>query len=189
MSIQVLLIDDDEHLTKSLQQYLASFGLKVLTASSGKEGLKQLNLHHIDVIVCDVMMPEMNGYQLLQLTQGKWRVILLTAKGLTQDRIYAYQLGCDAYLTKPFDPDELLALILRHQQHLQWHWQTHLELTTKEQHVLNAMAKGLLNQQMAKQLSIAKRNVERYSSRLLTCTGTANRAQLLVYILSYQIWT
>nr|YP_009968221.1 ompR-like transcriptional regulator [Cyanidiococcus yangmingshanensis]QMX77322.1 ompR-like transcriptional regulator [Cyanidiococcus yangmingshanensis]UNJ15938.1 hypothetical protein [Cyanidioschyzonaceae sp. 3]WDB00370.1 regulatory component of sensory transduction system [Cyanidiococcus yangmingshanensis] len=189
MSIQVLLIDDDKHLTKSLQQYFHSYGIKLLIAHNGKQGIEQLNLHHVDVVICDVMMPEMNGYEVLKWIQHKWRVILLTAKGLTQDRIYAYQLGCDAYITKPFDPDELLALILRHHQHLQWDWETTLELTPKQQHMLNGIAKGLLNKQLATSLAIAKRNVERYSSGLLNLTHTHNRAQLLIYILSHQIWT
>nr|NP_849011.1 ompR-like transcriptional regulator [Cyanidioschyzon merolae strain 10D]QFV16970.1 ompR-like transcriptional regulator [Cyanidioschyzon merolae]QFV17148.1 ompR-like transcriptional regulator [Cyanidioschyzon merolae]BAC76173.1 ompR-like transcriptional regulator [Cyanidioschyzon merolae strain 10D] len=190
MSIQLLLIDDDQHLTTSLQQYLQLYGIKVLIAHNGRQGIELLKSHHVDLVVCDVIMPEMNGYDVLKFVQGKWRIILLTAKGLTQDRIRAYQLGCDAYITKPFDPDELLALILApYHQQLKWTWQTHLELTPKEQHLLNATARGLFNKQMAEQLAIAKRNVERYSSRLLSHTHTQNRAQLLVSSLIYRLWT
>jgi len=104
MSIQLLLIDDDQHLTTSLQQYLQLYGIKVLIAHNGRQGIELLKSHHVDLVVCDVIMPEMNGYDVLKFVQGKWRIILLTAKGLTQDRIRAYQLGCDAYITNLLIP-------------------------------------------------------------------------------------
>lgn len=110
---RVLVIDDDDRIRSLLVEYLSTRGMKVCSAASGPEGLAQLKSKAIDLIVLDVMMPEMDGFAVLQKVrgQGNTPVIMLTARGDDIDRIVGLEMGADDYLAKPFNPRELLARI------------------------------------------------------------------------------
>jgi DNA-binding response OmpR family regulator len=109
----VLVIDDDPGLAGLLAEYLGGRGLRVETAEDGPSGLERLAGGGIDLVVLDVMMPGMDGFDVLReiRRQGALPVIMLTARGEDLDRIIGLELGADDYLSKPFNPRELLARI------------------------------------------------------------------------------
>lgn len=113
---QILLVDDEPGLREAVQAYLEDSGFSVKTASNAQEGWEQLQHFLPDLVITDVMMPRVDGYQFLAQIRQDERfkalpVILLTAKGMTGDRIQGYEAGCDDYIPKPFDPDELVVRI------------------------------------------------------------------------------
>jgi len=110
---QILLIDDDPSLHRLLGQYLEDAGFVVLHAESGQAGLKLLFDHRPDLILLDVMMPRMDGWEtarrIRELTEVP--IIFLTAKDDEQDRLHGFHLGADDYVPKPFSFPELTARI------------------------------------------------------------------------------
>ncbi|WP_297040834.1 response regulator, partial [Thermosynechococcus sp. OHK43] len=106
----ILLVDDDPNLVLLVKDYLEMQGYRVLTAAHGNEGLAILRQHTPDLIICDVMMPQMDGYSFVSAVRQQahlsWLpVLFLSAKGQTHDRIKGLQTGGDVYLVKPFEPD------------------------------------------------------------------------------------
>lgn len=109
----VLIIDDDIELVDLLSQYLASEGFTTTACHDGVSGLASAYNDNIDLILLDVMMPELNGFEVLKALGGKHKtpVLMLTARGDDTDRILGLELGADDYLAKPFQHRELLARI------------------------------------------------------------------------------
>ncbi|MFY8351980.1 response regulator [Pseudoalteromonas sp. SSM20] len=111
--MKVLLIDDDIELVELLTEYLSSHGFSITAYHRGDTGLSHAQTHDYDVILLDVMLPGIDGFEVLkQLRQTKLTpVIMLTAKGEDFDRIFGLELGADDYLAKPFNHRELLARV------------------------------------------------------------------------------
>jgi DNA-binding response OmpR family regulator len=110
---RILVVDDEERIVNFLRSKLKASGYEVLTASNGLEGLEQAQAQEPDLIVLDLLMPEMNGLDMLKelRSYSAVPVVILTAKDADTDRIKGLQLGADDYLPKPFNPDELVARI------------------------------------------------------------------------------
>lgn len=108
---KVLLVDDDVELTTLLQEYLAEEGFEISTAHDGRTAIKLASSNAIDIVVLDIMMPHMNGIELLQRIRrnSDVPVLMLTAKGDDADRIAGLNLGADDYVSKPCSPGELAA--------------------------------------------------------------------------------
>ncbi len=108
---KVLLIDDDVDLTTLLKEYLSEEGFEVATAQDGRAAVAQATSNAIDIIVLDIMMPHMNGIDVLQRIRrvSSVPVLMLTAKGDDADRIAGLNLGADDYVPKPCSPGELAA--------------------------------------------------------------------------------
>lgn len=116
MPLTILIVDDDLGTRLSISDYLELSGYSVITADDGQEALAMVEEYHPDLIVTDIVMPRMNGYELVRRVRQQPRfrllpVILLTARTKTQERILGYQSGCDLYLPKPFELEELAAAI------------------------------------------------------------------------------
>ena len=109
----ILVVDDEERILNFLSSKLKASGYEVLTANNGLNGLEQAQAQEPDLIVLDLLMPKMDGFEMLKelRTFSAVPVIILTAKGADADRIKGLQLGADDYLPKPFNPDELVARI------------------------------------------------------------------------------
>lgn len=109
----ILLIDDDRTLLQLLGKYLEQAGHQVSTADDGKEGLRTLYANHPDLVILDVMMPELDGWQVCERIRemSDVPVIMLTARGEEEDKLKGFQLGVDDYVTKPFSFAELTARI------------------------------------------------------------------------------
>lgn len=114
MSHKILVIDDDEKITSLVRRSLIFEGYSVSTAANGAEGLKQLLVETPDLIILDVMMPKVDGFEVVRrLRDGDIHVpvLMLTAKDEVSDRVKGLDLGADDYLVKPFALDELLARV------------------------------------------------------------------------------
>jgi len=111
MSIRVLIIDDDTRLFELLEGYFRQNGVQPSHAVDGLQGLEMLRTDGFDAVVLDVMMPHIDGLEVLRRIRKRSRipVIMLTAKGDETDRVVGLELGADDYLPKPFSPRELLA--------------------------------------------------------------------------------
>ncbi|TPN20869.1 response regulator transcription factor [Mesorhizobium sp. B2-3-3] len=108
---KVLLVDDDVELTTLLKEYLVEEGFEVSTADDGRTAIGMASSNSVDIIVLDIMMPRMNGIELLQRIRRSSTVpvLMLTAKGDDADRIAGLNLGADDYVSKPCSPGELAA--------------------------------------------------------------------------------
>jgi DNA-binding response OmpR family regulator len=113
MKYKILVIDDDQKLNTLLEEYLVQFGFKVHTATDPQTGFQILKHEEIDIIILDVMLPGMDGFEVLKEIRKSQNtpVIMLTARGEVTDRIVGLELGADDYLPKPFEPRELVARI------------------------------------------------------------------------------
>ncbi|MGL1862776.1 MAG: response regulator [Pseudodesulfovibrio sp.] len=117
MPKKILIVDDEVHIKMLLEQTLEEleddYDVVLLTASDGEEGLALIRSEHPDLIFLDIMMPKMNGYEVCRIVMddpelNDVKIILLTAKGQEVDRKQGLELGAKMYMTKPFDPDEIL---------------------------------------------------------------------------------
>jgi len=108
---QVLVIDDDEKLNALLAEYLARFGFVVTAVTHPEAGLRTLRASAPDIVVLDLMLPDMDGFAVCRKIRETSRVpiLMLTARGEVTDRIVGLELGADDYLPKPFEPRELVA--------------------------------------------------------------------------------
>jgi OmpR family response regulator RpaB len=106
---RILLIDDDELLAPPLAAYLQRFDMQLDSASRPSEGLSRLRAAHYDAAILDVMLPEMDGFELCRAIrkESQLPIVMLTARGEVMDRIVGLELGADDYLPKPFEPREL----------------------------------------------------------------------------------
>jgi DNA-binding response OmpR family regulator len=113
MSKTILVIDDDDKLNELLEEYLGKYNYKVSTAETPAEGFTKLKLNHFDLIILDVMLPEMDGFEVCKQIRKEYEtpIVMLTARGEITDKIVGLELGADDYLPKPFEPRELLARI------------------------------------------------------------------------------
>src|SRR5262245_24214938 len=114
----VLIVDDEQHIRLLIEQTLEALeddGVELQTAQDGEEAMSVVGFHHPELVFLDIQMPKRNGFEVCEAIKGEpamtsTKVVLLTAKGQTVDRERGLAAGADAYLTKPFDPDELLSL-------------------------------------------------------------------------------
>ena len=113
MTPTILIIDDDKKLNELLKGFLSDFGFSVLTAIHPEKGLKKLKQESPDLVILDVMLPGMDGFEVCKMIrqQSSVPIIMLTARGELMDRVVGLELGADDYLPKPFEPRELVARI------------------------------------------------------------------------------
>ncbi|MDO4317392.1 MAG: response regulator transcription factor [Lachnospiraceae bacterium] len=113
MKYGVLVAEDDSDIVELLSLYLESNGFAVYPAANGKEALSVLAKEDISVALVDIMMPEMNGYDFIRAARQSTDIpiIIISAKNLNVDRVLGLDIGADAYLTKPFDPLEVVAYV------------------------------------------------------------------------------
>lgn len=225
MAPQLLLVDDEPGVREAVKDYLQESGFTVQVSSNAREGWEWMQQNTPDLVISDVMMPGVDGYQFLKQLREDPRfhalpVVFLTAKGMTGDRIQGYQARCDAYLPKPFDPDELVAivenlldrravssgngdsdvpdiaelasqiaqikaLLTQRSAIHQTPSPIKIDLTPREQSVLDLVATGLMNKEIARRLETSVRNVEKYVSRLFSKTGTNSRTELVRFALEH----
>ncbi|WP_421659433.1 response regulator transcription factor [Leptothermofonsia sp. ETS-13] len=130
MPLTILVADDDLGTRLSISDYLETTGYFVISAENGREALKLVEDYQPHLIVTDITMPQMDGYELVRQIRQRpaWRllpVVFLTARTETQARVRGYQTGCDVYLSKPFELQELGAVIrnlLERQQMIESEW-------------------------------------------------------------------
>jgi len=107
----VLMIDDDQNLSAMVVEYLNALGIRVVAAATAMEGLRHIETDRFDAVILDVMLPDLDGFEVCRRIRGvsDIPVLMLTARGDETDRIVGLEIGADDYLPKPFNPRELLA--------------------------------------------------------------------------------
>lgn len=193
---RLLVVDDDPNLVLLVKDYLEFRGYEVVAASNGLEALEVMRRLTPDLIICDVMMPEMDGYTFVQTLRSDratdWiPVIFLSARGQTADRVRGLNTGADAYLVKPFEPEELVAQVeatLKHTERLLQmqgapvqpviQLDREVELTPTETKVLQYVARGMSNREIAEVMGVSQRTIESHVSNMLAKTGLHNRTEL-----------
>lgn len=118
MPLKILVCDDERHIVRLIQVNLERQGYQVVTAFDGKEGLEKIRSEKPNLVVLDVMMPYMDGFEVLKSLRREPEtenlpVIMLTAKAQDKDVFEGYHYGADMYLTKPFNPMELVTFVKR----------------------------------------------------------------------------
>jgi len=113
MGKRVLVVDDEEMIRKFLRIHLSKWGFEVREAGDGMQAVEELSNDDFDLLICDIMMPTMDGWQVLKEVKSNPRtkdmpVIFLTAKDRAADIVKGYELGVDYYITKPFTKAQLL---------------------------------------------------------------------------------
>lgn len=205
MSKRLLVVDDEPNLLRAVAACLKAEDYEVSTARSGHEALMQLANSVPDLIISDIRMPGMDGYKLARQLRGSPRtalvpIVFLTAKDETADRIEGFRAGIDAYLTKPFEPDELIAVvnaILHRVERTHSHIARLVSsgntedaslslqdetLTDAENRVAAAVSRGLSNKEIAAELEISVRTVENHISHILDKKGFSNRVEIARYV-------
>jgi len=111
---QVLIVDDEWNMRNLLRIYLIKEGFATKEATTGHEALTMIREHSFDLLLLDVMMPDMDGWQVCKVireTNATIPILMLTARSETKDKVLGLGIGADDYITKPFEPEELLARI------------------------------------------------------------------------------
>jgi DNA-binding NarL/FixJ family response regulator len=206
MSKRLLVVDDEPNLLRAVAACLKTAGYEVSTARSAREALVQMAEAIPDLLVSDIRMPGMDGYQLARQLRGSPRtdlvpIVFLTAKDETSDRVEGFRAGIDAYLTKPFEPEELIAVVKgilnrverTHSQIARLVGSTEAErepvtfqddeLTEAEDRVALAVSRGLSNKDIAAELGISVRTVENHISHILDKKRFSNRVEIARYVL------
>lgn len=193
-----MLVDDDPNLILLVKDYLEFRGYDVITAENGREALDKLEEDLPDLIICDVMMPEMDGYTLVKHVRDDPRtswipVLFLSAKGQSQDRVKGLSTGADVYIVKPFEPEELVAQVessLKQATRLisrkdpvsdngpKMKPRRHVDLTPTELKVVQLVAQGLSNREIADVMNVSQRTIESHVSNMLGKTSLHNRTEL-----------
>ena len=205
MNKRLLVVDDEAKLLRAVAVDLRAEGYDVTTARSGTEALIMVAQNLPDLIISDIRMPGMDGYQLARKLRENPRtslipIVFLTAKDTTADRIEGFRVGVDAYLTKPFEPDELLVVVYGILQRVE---RTHSEiariigkeelqkpipmfsdeeLTEAELRVAGSIARGLSNKEIAQELAISVRTVEHHVRNILAKKNFSNRVEIALYV-------
>ncbi|BAL00848.1 putative two-component response regulator [Oscillibacter valericigenes Sjm18-20] len=110
---KLMVVDDDSNIRELIRLILKKEGFEVLEASDGVDALAKLENNKVDLIVLDIMMPNMDGWEFCREARKFWDlpILMLTAKGGTSQKVKGFELGADDYLTKPFEPAELTARV------------------------------------------------------------------------------
>ena len=208
MKKRLLVVEDNFRLLQAINVCLSKAGFEVMTASDGNAALERIAETIPDLIVSDIMMPGMDGFFLAAQIRANPRtdlipIVFLTARETRQDRIAGFKVGIDAYLVKPFEPDELVAAI---ENILSRVSRTHRrvartsnennqtaptarksppvsDLTEAEERVANLVAKSLSNKEIAAQLNISVRTVEMHISNVLSKKNWSNRVEIARFVI------
>jgi DNA-binding NarL/FixJ family response regulator len=207
MPKRLLVVDDDASLLMAVSETLRAEGYVVVTARRGAEALVRVAERTPDLIISDIRMPGMDGYQLARNLRSAPHtrlipVVFLTAKDEIADRIAGFRSGVDAYVTKPFEPEELLAIVAGILERVQ---RTHGDLarlfgesekdttfrrdealTDAEWRVAEAVARGLSNKEIASELNLSLRTVEGHISHMLDKKHLNNRVELALQMMEHR---
>jgi DNA-binding NarL/FixJ family response regulator len=205
MAKRLLVVDDEPNLLRAVEFVLRGEGFDVVTVRSGNEALVAVARNLPDLIVSDVRMPTMDGYALARRLRSSPHsaivpIVFLTAKDETEDRVEGFRSGADVYLTKPFEPEELIAVVRGVLQRVEQSlsriarlfsdkpWDENVfvgdELSASECQVAAAVARGLSNKEIAHALHLSVRTIENHVSHILSKKRFSNRVEIARYIIS-----
>lgn len=215
MKKRLLVVDDEPDLLRAVALTLRAEGYDVVTARNGAEAIVRVAESVPDLVISDIRMPEVNGHVLVRYLRDSPRtnlipVIFLTAKDTTADRIAGFRSGVDAYITKPFEPEELLAAISGILDRVR---RTHAviarrldfpaggappednsaadtsssefaeKLTEAEERIARGVARGLSNKEIAAELRISVRTVEAHVRHILAKRNWSSRVDIARHVI------
>ena len=207
MPKRLLVIDDDPSLLLAVSETLRAEGYVVVTARRSAEALVRVAERLPELIISDIRMPGMDGYQLARNLRSAPHtrlipIVFLTAKDETADRVAGFRSGVDAYITKPFEPEELVAIVAGILERVE---RTHgdlarlfgenekevtfardEELTDAEWRVAEAVARGSSNKEIASELNLSLRTVEGHISHILDKKNLDNRVELALHVMQHK---
>ena len=110
---KIAVVDDDPHIRELVQLYLRDEGFEIVEFANGEDAWRFIAEHTVDMVIMDIMMPRMDGWELCRRIRasGDMPILMITAKGESEEKIKGFQLGTDDYMTKPFDPMELVVRV------------------------------------------------------------------------------
>lgn len=203
MTKRLLVVEDEPSLLQAVAVCLRTENYKVTTARNGTDALASIIEQLPDLVVSDICMPGMDGYTLARSLRTNPRtalipIIFLTSRGETSDRVEGFRVGVDAYLAKPFEPDELLAAVVNIFNRVE---RTRAEfsrlintsepveltiadeeLTDAENRIASAVARGLSNKEIAEEFNLSVRTVENHISRILAKKSFSNRVEIARHV-------
>jgi DNA-binding NarL/FixJ family response regulator len=208
MSHRLLVVNDEPHLLRKLESCLNPEGFDVVTARSGRDALIKIAQVVPDLIISDIRLPGMTGFELARHLRESPRsalvpLIFLTSKAETGDRIEGFRAGVDAYLAKPFATAELVAMIRSILNRVE---RTHAQiarligrtvkdgnifrddnLTEREKGIAASVARGLTNKEIAAEMAISVRTVENHISHILDKKHFNNRVEIARYVMEQRV--
>jgi DNA-binding NarL/FixJ family response regulator len=208
--IRVLMIDNEEKTLLLTKTYFSKVDIQIVPVRTILNAWTELEKGYLECIIIDIVIPNNDAYSFIEDVKKNKKFqyipfVFLTAKGLTEDRIKGYKLGCHSYLSKPFDPEELQAIVeniivkkkkflhpiiknylvlkeirlkLNHKYRNSFSNEPKLTLSSQEKLILNQILIGKSSQYIASKLKISKRNVEKYITKILDKTQTKNTSEL-----------
>ena len=208
--IRVLMIDNEEKTLLLTKKYFSKVDIQIVPVRTIPNAWDELEKGYLECIILDIVIPSNDAYSFVDEVKKNKKFqyipfVFLTAKGLTEDRIKGYKLGCNAYLSKPFDPEELQAIVeniirkkkkflqpliknylalkeirlkLQHIYKNSFSDQIDLSLSSQEKLILNKILIGKSSDHIASILKISKRSVEKYITKILDKTQTKNTSEL-----------
>ena len=217
MRKRLLIVEDNAPLLKAISLCLTQAGFEVMTSRDVNDALVRIAETIPDLIVSDVMMPGINGFAFAANIRANPRtdlipIVFLTARDTREDRIAGFKAGVDAYLVKPFEPEEFIAVIKNILERVA---RTHIrvarasasvganvlsgasfvspviheaacpDLTEAEVRVARLVAKSLSNKEIAHELQISTRTVEMHISHILAKKGWSNRVEIACYMIEH----
>lgn len=207
-TLDVLMVDSEQKLSLVTKTYFSHRNINIITTNSISQAWDNLFKWCPDLIIIDIIICNVTGNEFVQELQQDRKfkhipIIFLTAKGLTEDRIKGYKSGCNVYVSKPFDPDELESIVINlvKKKALSTEWIIHayttlreinismklrsfpkihpkLTLTSTERLILAHILNGKQNHEIAQIFQTSKRHIENYVTRLLDKTFTKNSEEL-----------
>jgi DNA-binding NarL/FixJ family response regulator len=204
----ILIVEDDPSMRKSIEDMLEHHGFDVLSAGEGFSALELMRRQVPDLILADIVMPEMNGYQFYQRVRSKpkWLwipFIFLTARDSPEDIRFGRELGVDGYINKPFEPEDLISIVLGKLERFDELTCSNINtgplvgsrsdmaalekavnaLTGREREVLLLICSGMSNGKIAERLIIAKSTVKTHVTSILAKLGVGNRTEAASLVL------
>lgn len=188
MGHTILLVDDDQQYTNFIKSSFIKRNFSVVHLKSGRQALDAIRKYHPDLIILEIKVPEINGFDLCKIIRKKEKynrtpIIFLSNINSNRAMMTGFELGADDYLTKSIDKEELIAriLVLLHRSKEVDHHTNHKEsLSFQETRILQLMEKGYSNKEIAQKLSLTEGTIKVYNHVIYQKLQVKNRTQAIV---------
>lgn len=188
MGHTILLVDDDQQYTNFIKSSLIKRNFSVVHLKSGRQALAAIRKYHPDLIILEIKVPEINGFDLCKIIRKKEKynrtpIIFLSNINSNRAMMTGFELGADDYLTKPINKEELIArilVLLRRSKEVDYHTNHKESLSFQETRILQLMEKGYSNKEIAQKLSLTEGTIKVYNHVIYQKLQVKNRTQAIV---------
>lgn len=188
MGHTILLVDDDQQYTNFIKSSFIKRNFSVVHLKSGRQALDAIRKYHPDLIILEIKVPEINGFDLCKIIRKKEKynrtpIIFLSNINSNRAMMTGFELGADDYLTKSIDKEELIArilVLLRRSKEVDYHTNHKESLSFQETRILQLMEKGYSNKEIAQKLSLTEGTIKVYNHVIYQKLQVKNRTQAIV---------